>query len=105
MEIFINPSVEMILSLLSVALLLGGILLLLDSIWRVEDHFDHYLKCMAVIFTLFLLKKVLMILGFEGFSYWSFTAHCFDLVMTTLFFVAQFKLFHLIRELSGENKI
>ncbi|MEI9966374.1 MAG: hypothetical protein WDN67_01815 [Candidatus Moraniibacteriota bacterium] len=96
-------SFDPFLSLVTVILTLGGLLFLMDSIWRAEKRLDRYLKILAGIFSLFFLKQIVFLFGLTDLKYGVFFLRFSDFLIAVLFMISGITLFSLIRSVSGES--
>jgi hypothetical protein len=104
METYSFTSYNSFLPFISLVFAMATFIILLTVLWRVQHHLAVFVKwCLAAV-CVFIVRKVMFVLGFNNESWWSMVLQLFDAAMFLAVFFAVIQLYKLVRLLDGESQ-
>jgi hypothetical protein len=102
--IFVNNMARLALPFIASVIALATLIIGLDCIWRMEKRLRTFMITLTLGVSLLIVRKVMLMLGFDASPSWYATAQLLDIGLITFFFLAFVEMYRIVRFLDHGEK-
>jgi hypothetical protein len=101
---FVNNVFHVALPFVALIIAFVTVIIGLDCIWRMEKRLRTFMIILTMGVALLILRKVMLVLGFDASPSWYTMAQVLDIGLITFFFLAFVEMYRIVRFLDHEKK-
>ena len=94
---------RLILPFIVVVFGLATVIIGLDCVWRMEKRLRSFMRILTLAAATFLVKKIMLIMGFDSSSAWYNIAQSLDIATAVFLFFAFVEMYKIVRFLDNEK--